>query len=60
MTSEEECFPELIFSFFKMINKEARERRADLWIIDVLEREPRTKGSERFNAAADKRTGYVY
>ena len=55
MTSEEEGFPEFIFSFFKIINKEDREWIASLWIIDVLEREPRTKGSERFNAAAKKK-----
>lgn len=60
MTSEEERFPEPIFSFLKMINREDREWRASIWIINVLEREPSTKGSERFNAAAEKRTGYVY
>lgn len=43
-----------------MINRGDRQWVASIWIRDVLEREPRTKGSERFNAAVNKKEPGMY
>lgn len=42
-----------------MTNREDRAQIVSMWIIDILESEPRTNGSERFNGA-EKRSRDVY